>query len=293
MSNSPLTSRVEAILRRIAGMNADLSLPRSRVELLLLAVLEEIHALTVLGWMGETTTPLVDGSTTNPINVGGESKTAVNGNITSYEGSEFIFNGTEWQEFGPVGGLAELNVLVNGGELELTGANARIVDGQLIFDSTMEGDLDFGRRDPLLKKWIGITTTALTDGATTNPIIIHGSSVTAVDGDVAAYDSVDYIFNGTIWQEYGRRVKNGTISIPSSGWSGDGPYHMTVTVDGATVTNVSKVSLQLTPEQTQSIIDGGVIGLNVVNNYGVLTMYAYGFYPPDQMTIACTVEEWI
>ena len=293
MSNSPLTSRVEAILRRIAGMSADLALPRSRVELLLLAVLEEIHALTALGWMGETTTPLVDGSTANPILVDGTSKTAVNGNITSYEGSEFIFNGTEWQEFGPVGGLAELSVLINGGELELSGTNARIVDGQLIFDTTMDGDLDFGRKDPLLKKWIGVTTTAISDGSTTNPIAIGTMSVTAVDGNVAAYDGVDYIFNGTIWQEYGRRVKNGTITIAPGGWSGNGPYYKTVTVTGATVTNISRVYLQLTPEQTQTLIDDGIIGANVVNNYGVLTMYTYGFPPTSQMEVACTVEEWI
>lgn len=51
--------------------------------------------------------------------------------------------------------------------------------------------------------WIGVTTTALTDGATTNPITIDGNSVTAVAGDITSYDNEEFIFNGTTWQEFG------------------------------------------------------------------------------------------
>lgn len=55
--------------------------------------------------------------------------------------------------------------------------------------------------------WAGYTTTALSDGATTNPIIIDSESYTAVAGDVVAYDNgtkeMEYAFNGTKWQELG------------------------------------------------------------------------------------------
>ena len=49
----------------------------------------------------------------------------------------------------------------------------------------------------------GATTTALTDGCDTNPITINGESYTAVDGDLVAYQSKEFLFNGTIWQELG------------------------------------------------------------------------------------------
>lgn len=52
-------------------------------------------------------------------------------------------------------------------------------------------------------KYIGTTTTALTDGSTTNPITISGSSVTATAGNVAIYGEKEFVFNGTKWQEFG------------------------------------------------------------------------------------------
>ena len=57
--------------------------------------------------------------------------------------------------------------------------------------------------------WAGITTTALTDGATTNPIVINGENYTAKSGDVVAIDGDTYeeekefVFNGTKWQKLG------------------------------------------------------------------------------------------
>lgn len=55
------------------------------------------------------------------------------------------------------------------------------------------------------KGWIGITTTQLTDGDTTNPITINNVSVTAVAGDIVGVSGSDaeFIFNGTAWQEFG------------------------------------------------------------------------------------------
>lgn len=57
--------------------------------------------------------------------------------------------------------------------------------------------------------WVGFTTTALEDGATTNPIMIDGESYTSKAGDVTcvAGDSYEteqeFVFNGTKWQKYG------------------------------------------------------------------------------------------
>lgn len=51
-----------------------------------------------------------------------------------------------------------------------------------------------------IQRYIGVTTTVLTDGATTNPILIDGESVTAVSGDAVIYNGEDFVFNGEIWQ---------------------------------------------------------------------------------------------
>lgn len=52
--------------------------------------------------------------------------------------------------------------------------------------------------------WMGVTTTVLTDGATTNPISIGGNNVTASAGGVAQYNTIEFVWNGTAWQELGR-----------------------------------------------------------------------------------------
>ena len=49
----------------------------------------------------------------------------------------------------------------------------------------------------------GSTSTALTDGATTNPITIDGSSYTAVMGDMVIYGNKEFLFDGTSWHEMG------------------------------------------------------------------------------------------
>ena len=51
--------------------------------------------------------------------------------------------------------------------------------------------------------WIGVTTTMLTDGSTTNPITINEQSVTATAGNIAQYNSTEYIWSGSAWQEFG------------------------------------------------------------------------------------------
>lgn len=86
---------------------------------------------------------------------------------------------------------------INGSQYDLKDAEARqdIVD----IKSSITGAMH----------WAGFTTTALTDGATTNPIIIGGESYTAKAGDVVAIEGDTYeeekefVFNGTKWQKMG------------------------------------------------------------------------------------------
>ena len=52
--------------------------------------------------------------------------------------------------------------------------------------------------------WIGVTTTALTDGATTNPITVNSEQVTAKVGGMAQYSGEEFVWNGTAWQSIGK-----------------------------------------------------------------------------------------
>lgn len=63
--------------------------------------------------------------------------------------------------------------------------------------------------------WIGVTTDALTDGATTNPITVNGESVTANLGGLASYNGSEFVWNGTAWQEFGKN-NFGALAFKSS-----------------------------------------------------------------------------
>ena len=81
----------------------------------------------------------------------------------------------------------------------------------------------------------------------------------------------------------------GSILLSSS-WSGSGPYSQTVTVTGAIVTADSKVDIQLTAAQIESLISAGVTGLVIENNAGTLTAWAVGAQT-GAMTVQVAVTE--
>ena len=64
--------------------------------------------------------------------------------------------------------------------------------------------------------YLGVTTTELTDGASTNPITIEGQPVTAVKGNIANYGSKEFIWNGSAWQEFGDLSGLGALAFKAS-----------------------------------------------------------------------------
>ena len=60
--------------------------------------------------VGETTTALTDGATTNPITIDGQSYTAQPNDAVIYGNKEFLFDGTKWHEFGDLSGLSSNNI---------------------------------------------------------------------------------------------------------------------------------------------------------------------------------------
>ena len=90
--------------------------------------------------------------------------------------------------------------------------------------------------------WMGVTTTALSDGSTTNPITINGEAVTAETGGMAQYDAVEYVWNGSAWQEMGHG-NFGALAFKNSASGSFTPQgSVSVTKGSDTTTTVNSIT---------------------------------------------------
>ena len=118
------------------------------------------------------------------------------------------------------------------GDLTGTASSANKVNGTLTVGSkTFDGSesVTITASDLNLSSalnYCGITTTAITDGASTNPIKINNADHTAVAGCVVFYGDKEFIWNGTTWEEFGYptnlsgyKTKQNAVSDPTA--SGD------------------------------------------------------------------------
>ena len=97
----------------------------------------------------------------------------------------------------------------------------------------------------------GETTTALTDNATTNPIMINGSSYTAISNDAVFYSHKEFVFDGTNWHEFGDMSGLGTLAYKNSA---SGTYTPAGTVSQPTFTGSALNSTgNFTPSGTISV----------------------------------------
>ena len=126
-------SRNENILENILGAQNPLGEPQSREEALLMQLLDKL-SVTVLKWLGVTTTELEDGGTTNPIIINSEEVTAVAGDVVTYSDTEFAFNDTAWQEFGGVyvAPWVDITGTLEAGQTEITLNNSTITTNSTI-----------------------------------------------------------------------------------------------------------------------------------------------------------------
>ena len=93
-------------------------------------------------------------------------------------------------------------------------------------------------------KMQGTTTTAISDGGTTNPIVIDGSSYTAKKGDVVMYRNKEFWWTGSAWEELGDEaswaLKTTTISA-GQGLTGGGTLaaNRTISLNSATIASLA------------------------------------------------------
>lgn len=112
--------------------------------------------------------------------------------------------------------------------------------------------------------WIGVTTTALSEGSTTNPILIGGNSVTASEGAVAQYNETEFAWDGSEWQLLG----HGNLGALAYKNNASGSYTPAGTVnvtqgDDSTTTVNSITAIGTLPSFTVS-------GENMIFNAGTL-----------------------
>jgi len=90
-------------------------------------------------------------------------------------------------------------------------------------------------------EWLGITTTPLVDGSTTNPILISGEEVTATEGDVATYQNDEFVYSSVgTWQKFANLSGLGALAFKNSA---SGSYTPAGTVSGTAVT-MSKTTVK-------------------------------------------------
>lgn len=92
---------------------------------------------------GETTTAISDGSTTNPVTIGGQSVNAYKGMVVFYGSKEFVWVGTAWKELGDESSFALKTTTVSGTGY-LTGGGALSSNQTIDIASSVKTKIDNG-----------------------------------------------------------------------------------------------------------------------------------------------------
>lgn len=123
-------------------------------------------------------------------------------------------------------------------------------------------------------KFLGTTTTAITDGANTNPITISGVSTTAVSGNVVLYGSKEFVFTtGGKWEELGNegsyKVVQTAVSSPAASGTAvafidtiSQDTNGVITATKKTVSTVSQSAAGLMSKEDKIKLDGISAGAN-------------------------------
>jgi hypothetical protein len=149
-------------------------------------------------YIGETTTVLTDGATTNPITIGNEQVTAKSGDLVIYGKKEFIFSDTDtkWHEFGDMGSLKALafkdsvsaSYTPAGSVKSTVTASSSTVsssytpNGTITVDTDAEGTINYTPAGTVSKPTISVTPSSVTKYVASSTT--SGGAVTA--GSAAA-----------------------------------------------------------------------------------------------------------
>lgn len=92
-------------------------------------------------------------------------------------------------------------------------------------------------------QYLGVTTTELVDNVTTNPsITVGGSTVTASAGGIVTYGSKEFIYSGTVWQEFGDLSALGDLAFSDTASGSVTPTGSVTVSTNATTNKTATVS---------------------------------------------------
>lgn len=136
----------------------------------------------------------------------------------------------------------------------------------------------------------GKTTTALADGATTNPVKINSKNYTAKAGDIVLVDqagatgkTIEYIFDGTKWQEFGSNTSPyGALAYKNNASTS---YKPAGTVSKPTFTGTAgEVSVSIAADTT----NGPITAIANHDDIAVNAITSTGSYTPEADSITTT-----
>ena len=119
-------------------------------------------------------------------------------------------------------------------------------------------------------KFLGTTTTVISDGSTTNPITISGSSVKATSGNVVLYGSKEFVWTGSLWEELGDEGSHALKSVTITGigaLSGGGSLEANRVITHRTTARTNTTS-KTSPGYNGSFV---VVGAVTSDSYGHVT----------------------
>ena len=80
-----------------------------------------------------------------------------------------------------------------------------------------------------------------------------------------------------------------SLTIPTTGWSGSGPWTRTVSITGGTAS--SMVDIQSSEAVINTMIESGTTALFIKNDSGVFTLVAMGAIPNAAITLQVSITE--
>lgn len=136
--------------------------------------------------------------------------------------------------------------------------------------------------------FLGVTTTALTDQATTNPITVGGESVTAKNGNIVVYGNAEFVFNGTKWFEFGDLSTLGALAYKDTITASPS----SVTFTGGTTAKVlgSSATFTTTVTPTTTNIKATASGAAVGANGTAAAITGFGAHTTENFVKSVTAD---
>lgn len=125
---------------------------------------------------------------------------------------------------------------------------------------------------------VGTTTTALVDESTTNPIEVNGSSYTAQNQDAVFYGKKEFVFDGTMWHEFGDMSGLGDLAMKDSA---SGSFTPQGSVSAPTISAGTAGTTGTFATTVDTAAPGATAPLNAITYYSVqnevLSLYQIGY----------------